>query len=501
MNTQIRQLAIGLLACFTALFIQLNLIQVFKADSLNKHPNNTRQIVADFNRDRGRIETVDGLVLARTIDVDGGNLEKQREYTEGELFAPFTGFFSFHFGSAGAERAFNEQLVGDFSLRLDDITGIFDEEETVGNVRLTVNSDLQRAARDALGQRNGSVVVLEPSTGAVRAMWSYPSYDPNQMSLLNRTDATEVRLQLLEAPGNPLLPKAYRERYFPGSTFKMVTAAAVLSNPIGVNLESPAFADDPTYLPPKTTKELANFGGNRCGGPLIDLIRRSCNTGFAELGAEFLGPAPLIDMAEDFGFNRDLPFDLPDPVTSNFPDDFGNQLEEGTDDKPGAIFENTPALAQASIGQNEVQASPLHMAMIAGAIANDGKLMVPRVLDEVVDSKNQQVQTAQATVWRSPIRPIVASDLRQAMVQVVEDGTGQTLQIDGVTVGAKTGTAELGGDETSTHSWVIAFAGPPGEAAQVAVAVLVEAVPGGDQQTGGEVAGPVAKAMIEAALR
>ena len=489
------------MVCFTALFVQLNYIQVFKADSLNNHPANTRQIVDDFNRERGRLEAADGTVLAFTEDADGnGNLEKQRRYPENELFAPFTGFFSFHFGAEGAERAFNEQLIGNFDLRLNDLGRIFDEEQTVGNVRLTVEPEVQRAARDALGDRAGSVVVLDPQTGAVRAMWSYPSYDPNQMSLLSREDATKVRSALLEAPGNPLLPRAYRERYFPGSTFKMVTAAAALSEPVGVTLDSPSFPDGPTYTPPKTSVALANFGGNLCGGPLIDLIRRSCNTGMAEIAAEFVGPEPLVTMAEDFGFNRDLPFDLPSPVVSNFPTNFGTQLEEGTEERPAAIFENTPALAQASLGQNEVQASPIHMAMVAAAIANDGKMMVPRVMDEVVDSKNQRVESAQPTVWRSPVTPIVASDLRQAMEQVVADGTAESMQLPGMTVGAKTGTAQLTGEESATHAWVIGYAGPPGESPTAAVAVIVEAVPGAEQQTGGTVAGPIALSVLDAAL-
>lgn len=502
MNRSIRQLAIGLMVCFTALFVQLNYIQVFRAESLNEHPANTRQVVADFNQPRGRIEAADGTVLAFTEDVDG-TLTKQRVYPGGELFAPFTGFYSFHYGAEGVEREYNDALIGDISAGvIGDLTEIFQErtpEERVANLRLTVEPDLQQVAADALGDRRGSVVVLDPSTGAVRAMWSNPSFDPNQMSLLNRSDAAEARQALLDDPANPLLVKAYRERYFPGSTFKMVTAAAALTEGV-VGLDDERFPPVRDYVPPKTSVPLQNFGGSACGGTLIELLRQSCNTGIAEIAAERLGPPAMIEMAEAFAFNTEIPFDLPNPVVSNFPTEYGAALEPPDSTALGTIFENTPALAQASIGQNEVQASPLHMALVAAAIANNGVLPNPHVLSEVVDNSGQQLKAGPAGSWRRAIEPSEARQLQQAMRVVVADGTAKPMSIDGLSVGAKTGTAQLGAAETSTHAWVIGFAGPEGGTPSAAISVLVEAVPGGPQQTGGFVAAPIAAEVLREAV-
>ena len=204
------------------------------------------------------------------------------------------------------------------------------------------------------------------------------------------------------------------------------------------------------------------------------------------MGVEDAGPEAMIDTSEAFGFNQEVPIDLTDPEESNFPTNFEQDL---------------PKLAQSSIGQNEVASTPLQMAMVAGAIANEGRVMTPHVLDRVTDQDGEVVDEYDAEVWTTAVDPGSAAIMRDAMIGVVEDGTATRLAIDGFTVGGKTGTAQLGTAEPRSHAWIIGFAGPPGGPAEIAVAVIVEGQPGASEQTGGRVAAPIARAVLEAGLR
>lgn len=249
----------------------------------------------------------------------------------------------------------------------------------------------------------------------------------------------------------------------------------------------PVFPVTNEYVPPQTTRPIRNFGGSSCGGDLFQILRVSCNTAFAEMGAELVGPDPMISTAEAFGFNRDIPIDLPDPATSNFPTDFD---------------QNLPALAQSSIGQNDVSATPLQMAMTAGAVANDGRVMTPHVLAEARNEEGSVVTTFEPSEFQRAVDAPTAAVLREAMVGVVgPGGTAQGLAIEGFEVGGKTGTAQLGTEIPSSHAWIIGFAGPPGQPAEVAVAVIVEGQPGASEQTGGRVAAPIARAVLVQALQ
>lgn len=497
MNRNIRHVAVVLLGLFLVLFVQLNRVQVIDAEALRDHPANTRDVFRDFSQPRGPITTSDDVVVARSVVV-GGELERQREYPLGERYAHLTGHLSLNVGLTGLERSYNDELTGrSRSQQLDRILDLFgSDQEHIGEVVLTVRDDLQATAQEALGQRLGSVVALDPRTGGVLASWSYPSYDPNRLASHDGNAVNAAFAELQAAAGNPLLEKAYREIYFPGSTFKVVTAAAGLSR-AEVTPSFPVFEPTNAYTPPLTTRPIRNFGGGTCGGDLDELLRVSCNTGFAEMAAELIGPPAMVATAEDFGFNEPIPLDVPATAASRFPQDWGRQLEPPTPERPAGVFENTPALAQAAIGQNDVAASPLHMAMVAGAIANDGRMMVPHLVDRVLDATGGTVRTIEPEVWRTAASPEVAAELRSAMLGVVDDGTARRLAIDGLQVGGKTGTAQLGTDPPSSHAWIIAFAGRPGEAPELAVAVLVQAQPGASEQTGGTVAAPIARAVIE----
>jgi peptidoglycan glycosyltransferase len=496
-NRSIRQVAVVLLGLFLVLFVQLNRVQVLDAESLREHPANTRAVFRDFARPRGPITTADGVVVARSVAVSGP-LERLREYPLGERYAHITGYLSLNVGSTGIERSYNDELTGRTSgQQLDRILDLFGaDQDFTGEVVLTVRDDLQQAAQEALGQQLGSVVALDPRSGAVLASWSYPSYDPNRLSAHDGNAVNAAFAELQAASGTPLLEKAYREIYFPGSTFKVVTAAAGLGSG-EITPTFPVFEQLDAYTPPLTTRPIRNFGGATCGGDLDELLRVSCNTGFAEMAAELLGPDPMVATAEDFGFNEAPPLDVPATAASRFPTDFGERLEAPTPEIPAGVYENTPTLAQAAIGQNDVAASPLHMAMVAGAIANDGVMMQPHLVGEVLDRTGDSIRSIDPESWRTATSPEVAADLRSSMIGVVQDGTARRLAVDGLEIGGKTGTAQLGTDPPSSHAWIVAFAGRPGAEPELAVAVLVQAQPGASEQTGGSVAAPIARAVIE----
>lgn len=488
MNRQIRRLGVVLIAAYLVLFAQLNLVQVFRADDYLDNPANTRQVQRAFNRDRGFIVSADDQVVAESVvltadEAPDERFQRERRYPLGDLMAPVTGYFSFEFGATGVEDTYNAELEGTtFGQQLSGWRDALVDRSPVGDVQLSVDAGLQRVAADALGDRDGSVVVVDPRTGEVLALWSSPSYDPNALSTTDLQAARDARAQLLADPGNPLLNHSYQERYFPGSTFKVVTAASGLRQGT-VSADAPVYPVETQWVPPQTTRPITNFDGSACGGALVEILRVSCNTSFSRMGVETVGPAGMIDGAEAFGFNDTVPIDLPGPAESLFPTEFTQDL---------------PRLAQASIGQNDVLATPLQMALVAAAIGNGGTMMAPTVVREVTDRRGRVVQRTEPRVWRTPLEPAANQVLRDAMVTVVERGTASSLVTAGVQVGGKTGTAQLGTEPPRQHTWIMAFAGPPGEA-HVALAVVVLNQTGGGA-TGSSIAGPVARTVLDAAL-
>ncbi|MGH9283112.1 MAG: penicillin-binding transpeptidase domain-containing protein, partial [Acidimicrobiales bacterium] len=314
MDRQIRRLGLVLLAMFLTLFIKLNDLQVVRADKLANAPGNTRQAVRDFSRERGVIQTADGVVLAQSVEVDD-DFERRRQYPEKELFAHVAGWFSFTYGAEGVERTYNADLAGR-SLDLKRISDVLSDRVRTGNVTLTMTKALQQVARDALGARTGAVVALDPTDGAVLAMWSYPSFDPGPLAGHDQKAVQAAWAQLQADPARPLLPRAYRRNYAPGSTFKVVTAAAALER--RTDLVGRAYPTMRELDLPQTDANLPNFGNGNCGGALPDLLRVSCNTGFAQLGLD-MGADALAGEANDFGFNSRPPLDLPAVARSVFP--------------------------------------------------------------------------------------------------------------------------------------------------------------------------------------
>ncbi len=519
MNRAISRFGLALLVLYTAVFAQLNNLQLFGAKRLNDNPINVREAAKDFERKRGSIITADGVTVAETVDTPDGATRRTRVYPDPIIYAHLTGYFSRDFGATGIENEYNDELASKTDQQqFGNLSDIFNPKDRTGNVTLTIDNDVQHAAAEGLLFKKGSVVALDPRDGSILALYSYPTFDPNTLSTPDRTAAAAAKKQLDADTSKPLLPRAYRDNFFPGSTFKIVTSAAGLQSG-AVTPDSPEFPRTTGYTAPLTNVPLKNFGGETCGGTLFEILRVSCNSAFAQMGAEYIGVDPMVTRALAFGFNETPPIDMPNPAKSTFPTDYGKKLQSlpsyfaqknnqppptttPGEKSPIYLYEDQPRLAQVSIGQNDVRATPLEMAMVAGAVANGGVIMKPHVMKDIRTKDGELLDKYTPESWKTAVSPDVAATLHDAMIGVVEGpgGTAFRMAIDGFTVGGKTGTAELGTTPASSHAWVIGFAGPVGQAPTVAVAVLVEAQPGASEQTGGRVAAPIAKAVLEAAL-
>ena len=474
MNVPLRKVALALAALFAILLINANVVQVGEAKSLTSNPNNQRVLIDDYNRQRGSI-IVDGKAVALST-ATSDKLKFLRSYPGAALFAPLTGYFSLTLGNIGVENSENGVLNGDdsrISISFNRLSQLLSGRTLQGgNVTLTIDRAAQEVAAKALGNRKGAVVALNPQTGAIKALVSTPSYDP---SLLTGHDSATIAKnfkKLMNDPNMPLLNRATQQVYPPGSTFKVITAAAALGTgnySLDTQIPSP-----PTLPLPLTSQVLHNFAGETCGANSITLLRAlqvSCNTGFAGLGLK-LGAGPLAATARNFGFGSTTPGLGIRQVKSRFPTN-----------------PNQPQVALSSIGQFDVRATPLQMALVAATVANGGALMKPYVVSKEQGPDLKVLSTTQPEQLSRPISSTVAGQLRTMMEAVVSGGTGTAAQIPGVTVAGKTGTADTGQPGAKPDSWFIAFG--PTQDPKVAIAVLVE---NGGQ--GGITAAPIAQQVM-----
>ena len=479
MDRQIRLLGIALLVLFAVLFLQLNNLQVLQANKLSNASGNIRKVLDDFSRPRGVIQTADGVVVARSVPAN--DIYKfQRQYPEGPLFSQITGYFSFVYGSSGVEQTYTSQLAGR-TVPLQHLSDLLTTRTRTEDVTLTISNQLQQVAANSLGQRSGSVVVLNPTNGNILAMYSSPTFDPNPLSSHDqKVQSNAWNLYQLD-PNQPMLPRAYRRGYAPGSTFKVVTASAALDrDPV---LATKDYPQETTIPLPQTNKTLSNFGHETCGGTLPDLLKFSCDTGFGQMGLD-LGPDNLSGEAQAFGFDKKPPLDIP-AVASTFP--------------PASGFaQNKPGLAYSAIGQQDVSATTLQMGLVAAGIANGGIIMTPHVMNEIRDNEGRQVQAFGSKPWQQATSQSTAGTVRDDMVGVVNGGTATALAIPNVQVAAKTGTAQTSAG-SGNNNWLIGFA--PADHPTVAVAVVVPASNGlGSDTTGAQIAGPIFKSVLQAAL-
>jgi penicillin-binding protein A len=488
MNRRVWSVGVVAIVLAVTLFAMLNYLQVFHANALVSNPHNTSGVIAEYEEPRGAIISADGVTLAQSVP-SKDQYKYQRVYPEGALFGQLTGYFSLDYGTDGLESEYNSALTESntpitLPKSLEQLKKFFTTQAAPDNVQITVLASLQKLAAEELAGRYGAVVALNPKTGAILAMYSNPSYNPNPLSSHNATVAQNAWQALQSDPGDPLLSAAYRQRFFPGSTFKMVTAAAVYDHkPAAASRDFPVASG--FVLPDTAGQVLHNFGGEACGGNLLQLFTVSCDTGFAQLGLD-VGATGMAEEATAFGWDTTPPLDLPGVAQSYFP--------------PASSFnDNLAALAKSAIGQESVQATPLTIALDAGGIANGGVIMSPHLLGRVTNSQGQTVRAYKPTPWLKATSAETANKLTSLMLSVVNspDGTGVAAQIPGVQVAGKTGTAQTGGPDIET--WFAAFAPVPDP--QIAVAVLVENQPSADEFQGGTIAAPIAKAMIEAYLQ
>jgi peptidoglycan glycosyltransferase len=482
-NAPVRRVAVSALVLFGLLIANANYVQVFQGRQLRTDPGNTRVLLDEYERQRGAI-VVDGRPVAQSVATDD-RLKYLRRYPDREAYASVTGFYSLIYGATGMEQSENDFLAGNdsrlFTRRLSDLlTG---RDPRGGNVVLTLDRRVQAAAVRGLGSQRGAVVALDPRTGAILAMASSPSYDPN---LISSHDPEKIRAayeRLADDEEDPLLNRAINQRYPPGSTFKVIVAAAALQN--GRTPDSQV--DCPNrYRLPQSTRDIPNFAGEPCSAPQVSLeqaLTQSYNTAFAKLGVE-LGESEIRRAAAGFGIGTDETLTTPLRVSPS-------SLGEIPDDA---------SLAQSSIGQRDVVLTPMQGAMIASAVANRGVLMKPHLVREVQAPDLTVLDRTEPEEMSEAVSPEVADGLTRMMRSVVARGTGTAAQIPGVDVAGKTGTAQNAPDR-APHAWFIGFAGQGDR--QVAVSVIVENA--GDirseEATGGKAAAPIAQDVMEAALR
>jgi peptidoglycan glycosyltransferase len=472
-----------------ALFINLNYVQVVKGDSYRDNPNNQRVLLNEYSTPRGQI-IVGGTAIAQSVATPD-EYKYLRQYPMGREYADITGWYSLVYGDNGIEEAENSVLSGSdprlLGSRITDIlTG---RNPKGGSVVLTLNAAAQDAAYKALGNRRGAVVALDPRTGAILAAVSTPSFDPNSLSSHNLNSIVASYKALNADPAQPMQNRAFQEVYPPGSMFKVVVSAAALKD--GKTPSTLIAAPTHLVLPDTGGVTLSNFDNEVCSSTgkmtMAEALAISCNTAFAQLGMD-LGAQAIENEAALFGIDDNVST-VPLTVARST---VGPINSEGD-------------LAHASIGQQSVRITPLQAAMLSSAVANQGTLMQPYLVQQLRAPDLSVIAQTDPTQKSQVLDPSLDEQLALMMVGVVQNGTGKSAQINnipGVTVAGKTGTADTGvfdknGTQTAPHDWFTGYANLNGEP-KIAVAVIVEN--GGNDATGGIAAAPVAKAVMEAYL-
>ncbi|MFD0214409.1 peptidoglycan D,D-transpeptidase FtsI family protein [Streptomyces hirsutus] len=488
MNKPLRRIAIFCGFLVLALLIRGNWLQYVQADELQENKHNRRIAIERYEQPRGDI-IVDGKPITGSKETSGSDFEYKRTYKDGPMWAPVTGYASQAFGANQLESIEDGILTGNddrlfFRNTLDMLTG---KNKEGGNVVTTLNGAAQKAAYNGLKERGGkgSVVAIEPSTGKILALASFPSYDPSVFAGASDKDAEAWRkLQKKENPADPTLNRALREVYPPGSTFKVLTAAAALEE--GLYKSADEKTDTPLpWIMPGTTTPLTNDGDLPCeDATLREALRVSCNTVFGKIGAD-LGNDKMLEYAKKFGFTEEQ-FTPVRSSASVFSDDM-----------------NESQTALSSIGQFNTATTPLQMAMVTAAIANNGTLMKPYMVDELQAPSLDTIEKTDPEELSKPMSAENAQILQSMMETVVSEGTGSKARIDGVTVGGKTGTAQHGVDNSENpYAWFISYAKGEDGSSPVAVAVIIEdddAVRG--DISGGGLAAPIAKSVMEAVVK
>jgi peptidoglycan glycosyltransferase len=483
MNRQIVKLFAFIVALFAVLIGFTSWWSVFDAEALKEKEANKRPLLEQQQIRRGRILTADGTVIARSVPKGHGDaLRYLRRYPEGSLFGHPIGYSFVRYGDTEFEQFHNDELVGEdseFASILDELTGA---EQEGNDIVTNIDGEAQRVALSALEEAGfGAVVAIEPSTGAIKVMASNRSFDPNRVPFeYPKLTSNEIE--------TPLLNRATQGLYPPGSTFKVVTAAAGLESGT-ITPETPI--DAPGVLEVEGQPLENDFGEDFLGATLDTALTNSVNTWFGQLGQK-VGQDALFETMEKFGFNATPAIDLPD-------DEVYESGVYGEDGRP--LTRNDPVdLARVAIGQERLLATPLQIAEVAAAIANGGRLMKPQIWKRVVDPDGRVIDRLDPSEYSQPVSSEHAAELTTAMEGVVSEGTGTNAAIPGVAVAGKTGTAETpgnkacGGGIDENQAWFMGFV--PAERPQIAIAASVECT----EQFGNDVAAPIFRAVAESIL-
>lgn len=482
MNKQVRRVGLVLTLMFIALFATATSIQVLRSSELYSDARNVRASYETYKTLRGAI-IVGGVPIVTSVPVND-EYRFLREY-ENVIYNSVTGYFSIFAGSSGIERAMNSYISGQSSAQFfEQINALLDGTPVTGAaVELTLDPDAQRAAWDALGDRKGAVVAMEPATGRILAMVSKPTFDANLLASHQLSAVNDNYDKFVNSPDQPLANRAIAgDLYFPGSIFKLVVTAAALES--GRYTVGSRFENLTEYTLPGTTTSITNSGGRKCGTKsfvtLETALTLSCNIPFAMMAIN-LGEDRISAQAELMGFGQT--FDIPLTVSaSTYPQD----LEESQ-------------VALTGFGQYDIRVTPMQMAMVTAAIANQGVLMKPQLIKSVVASNLNLLSQPEPIVFSSPMSRTTAGYLTRMMVDSVEVGVATRAAIEGIAVAGKTGTAQNGPTDPYTL-WFTGFA--PAEAPRVVVTVVVEDGGGvGQSGTGNQIAAPIAKAVLEAILK
>ena len=473
MNGPLRKVSLFVALMMAALLLNITWISVIRTDGLNADPRNRRVRDAEFAGARGAI-LVGNTPIAITNPSEG-RFPYARTYPNGSTWSSVTGWYSYDYARSELEKQYNEELSGTGSIQsisrfIDLLVG---RQRQGANLSTTLDPAAQEAAVRALGDNQGAAIAMDWETGEILALVSTPTYDPNRLSTLDLTAEGEAWSELLDAPDEPLKNRAVREVFPPGSTFKLVTAAAALESGMVPSSE----LDAPQSLAlPGSNRSMGN--STNCGGSTVTLqqaLVTSCNTAFGGLGMQ-LGGDELRAMAEAFGFNEEPTIDMPAAV-SRFP----SEIDEAQ-------------TALSAIGQFDVAASPMQMLQVAAAIANDGHMMQPHVVRTVTGADLKVIRSTEPHELGRPLSETNAQLMQQMMEAVVSDGTGSPAQIDGMTIGGKTGTAQSDPDRPP-YAWFVGYAQDP----KVAVVAFVQSADvERDDISGGRVAAPIFKAVLEA---
>ncbi|MFJ5293795.1 peptidoglycan D,D-transpeptidase FtsI family protein [Streptomyces sp. NPDC088348] len=482
MNKTIRRASVFCLLLVLALLGRATWVQAYESQALANNKDNRRTAIAQYAKPLGDI-IVGGRSVTGSKKTDGGDLAYRRTYTDGDLYSAVTGYSSQAYGSTQLEGIYSDVLDGTDSRLKNPVDALTGKQTAPGDVLTTIDPSVQKAGYEALGSKKGAAVAIDPKTGEILGMVSTPSYDPSKISGTTDGDAWK---QLTTDKNQPMLNRALRQPLPPGSTFKLVVASAALEDGLFSSIDEKTDSPDP-YRLPGTSTDLGNeSAADPCkNATLRAALEYSCNTVFAKV-ADDLGQAKVKAMAEKFGFN-DAKQDMPVRATaSNYPSGM-----------------NKAETALSGIGQFDVTATPLQMAMVTSALANGGVMADPHMVSKVTDGDGNTLQSYEKEPSKRIVSSSTAAQLQSAMQTVVEQGTGSSAKVPGAVVGGKTGTAQHGvNNDKAPYAWFTSYAKDKSTGKEVAVAVLVEDSDAARAEVSGNgLAGPVAQKMMAAALK